>query len=94
MSDELTYERKYFTTPQWQWCRDYLLETGFEPMMCDFVANTQSFAEAARLSIAWFESWSSDAYLRITAMKLPPNRRAKSASRPTLDHAGEEGEKP
>lgn len=66
----MTYPRRRFTKAQWEWCLMYHRETTFEPLMCDFVAGNESFVEAARRSTQWFEDWSSDAYLKITA-KVP-----------------------
>lgn len=60
-----------FSTEQIAWCRKYKKETGFEPLMCDFVAGNETFYEAARKSIGWFEDWATDALLRITR-KSPP----------------------
>lgn len=38
--------------------------------MCDYEAGNTSFVEAARLSVSWFEDWSSGAYLKVSR-KIP-----------------------
>lgn len=57
---------KKFTRTQKKWCSLYEKETGFEPLMDDFIAGNESFVRAARKSARWFEDWSNDAILNIT----------------------------
>ena len=56
--------RKY-TAKQKKWCKFYQETTGFEPLMGEFEAGTESFEKAAQGSIDWFEAWSSDALLEL-----------------------------
>ena len=55
------------TKEQRKWVRDYKMHTSFEALMDDFEAGNESFYEAARKSISWFEDWSSDAHLKAGA---------------------------
>ena len=48
------------------WCRRYERETGFEPMMDDFLAGNESFESAAQKSVLWFEDWANDAHLSVS----------------------------
>ena len=48
------------------WCKRYEKETTFEPLMDDFLAGNETFLEAARASVRWFEDWSRDALLNIS----------------------------
>ena len=61
----MKYPRNLYSAEQKAWCQKYQAETTFEPLMCDYVAGQQTFYEAARFSVDWFESWSSDAHLKI-----------------------------
>lgn len=60
------YPKRKYTDDQREWCQQYEHQTTFEPLMCDYEAGNESFIEAAQKSVHWFESWSSDAYLRIS----------------------------
>lgn len=53
------------TSKQKAWCKAYEDSTTFEPLMDDFIAGNESFAQAARKSRNWFESWMNDAFLGI-----------------------------
>lgn len=53
------------TKEQRAWCKEYQRQTGFEPLMDDFLAGNESFLAGARTSVRWFEDWSSDAHLNI-----------------------------
>lgn len=53
------------------WCLRYENETTFEPLMDGYETGETSFAEAAKLSLFWFESWASDAYLRAGNGNIP-----------------------
>ncbi len=48
------------------WCKKYEDETTFEPLMDNFLAGEETFEEAARNSIQWFEHWSGDALLIVS----------------------------
>lgn len=61
----MKFPKKLYTAEQKAWCVMYQAETTFEPLMCDYVAGHQTFYEAARISVDWFESWSTDAHLKI-----------------------------
>jgi hypothetical protein len=56
--------RRRLSKAQREWCERYERETTFEPLMCDYLAGNQSFVEAARFSLRWFEDWANDAFLR------------------------------
>lgn len=56
---------------QRKWCAHYESMTGFEPLMCDFEAGNQSFVEAAKLSVDWYESHTGDMFLAITRRPIP-----------------------
>ncbi len=58
--------KRRMTKEQRDWCKLYLDQTTFEPLMDDFLAGNVSFVDAARNSNRWFESWSSDAHLQIS----------------------------
>lgn len=55
------YMRKYpaskYDTHQRIWCREYERHTTFEPLMDDYDAGNESFVEAAKKSIQWFNDW-------------------------------------
>ena len=51
------------TKAQREWCKEYELATTFEPLMDDFLYGNETFVQAAKKSLNWFESWSSDAFL-------------------------------
>lgn len=65
----------HYSKKQAEWCRMYERETTFEPLMCDYEAGNESFVEAAKMSISWFESWSCDAHLRVGDHHIPGARR-------------------
>ena len=56
---------------QRQWCIAYETETGFDPMMDDYEAGLQTFAEAAVASLRWYEDHTRDAHLRISSKTIP-----------------------
>ena len=60
-----------YSAEQLSWCRMYEAETGWSALMQDFESGNETFYEAARKSIGWFESWASDALLRVTARSIP-----------------------
>jgi len=62
----MKYPKKHYTEDEQAWCVEYQRETGFEALMCDYEAGNQQFVEAAYHSVAWFESWASGAYLKIS----------------------------
>lgn len=53
------------TKEQRSWCKNYERETGFEPLMDDFLAGFGSWKQAAEGSVRWFEDWSHDTMRRI-----------------------------
>lgn len=53
------------TKEQRAWCKNYERETGFDPLMDDYLYGNESFVNAARFSVRWFEDWSNDAHLNI-----------------------------
>lgn len=55
--EDFSYPVDRFTSEQLHWCWWYEAETGFEPVMCDFVAGNQSFNDAKWWNIWWFEAW-------------------------------------
>lgn len=56
-----------YNPEQKAWCKKYQKETGFEPLMDVFEAGNETFHHAAQKSIQWFECWSSETLLRISA---------------------------
>lgn len=56
---------------QREWCIAYETETGFDPMMDDYEAGLQTFAEAAVASLRWYEDHTRDAHLRISGKTIP-----------------------
>ena len=60
-----------YSAEQLRWCRMYEAETGWTALMHEFEVGNETFYEAARKSIGWFESWASDALLRVTAHSIP-----------------------
>lgn len=62
----MNLELNVYTKEQRHWCRNYQEQTGFEPLMSDFEHGNESFKEAAKTSVDWFENWASDALLFIT----------------------------
>ncbi|MCI5068454.1 hypothetical protein [Acidovorax sp.] len=60
-----------YDSQQREWCIAYEAETGFDPMMDDYEAGLQTFAEAAVASLRWYEDHTSDAHLRISSKTIP-----------------------
>ena len=60
-----------YSAKQLRWCRMYEAETGWPALMHEFEAGNETFYDAARKSIGWFESWASDALLRVTSRSIP-----------------------
>lgn len=60
-----TTKKLRMTKEQRAWCKNYERETGFDPLMDDFLYGNESFVEGALKSVRWFEDWSSDAHLNI-----------------------------
>ena len=54
-----------FTKVQREWAKNYESVTTFEPLLDDFLYGNESFVEAAKKSIRWFEDWSHESMLRI-----------------------------
>lgn len=54
------------TPEQRKWCKKYKSETTFEPLIDNFLEGHETFEEAARNSIKWFEDWSGDALLIVS----------------------------
>lgn len=48
------------TKEQVEWCENYMRVTGFEPLMDDFKSGAETFEQAARKSVNWFESWANE----------------------------------
>lgn len=63
-----------YDAQQREWCVAYEAETGFDPMMDDYEAGLQTFAEAAVSSLRWYEDHTSDAHLRISSKTIPGSR--------------------
>jgi hypothetical protein len=57
--------KRRFTKEQRKWCENYEKETGFEPLMDDYLYGNERFFSAAIKSVRWFEEWASDAHLNI-----------------------------
>lgn len=64
--ENMVLTKKVYTADQRRWCENYEDRTGFEPLMEDFEAGDETFAQAAQKSVVWFEDWSSDALLFIS----------------------------
>lgn len=71
---DFSYPLDRFTSAQLRWCRWYEAETGFEPVMCDFVAGNQSFEEAATWNLWWFKAWTTETLQRLK--RGPPSPEA------------------
>lgn len=70
----MRFPKGKYTDEQKEWCRRYERETGFDPhAMADYEQGNLTFVQAAKDSIAWFENWMNDAYLRITKGSIPGN---------------------
>jgi hypothetical protein len=68
----MKFPKDKYTAAQRKWCEQYEADTGFDPhAMADYEAGVKTFVQAAQDSIHWFESWSSDVYLRITRLEIP-----------------------
>ena len=50
-----------YTKVQRAWCENYEARTGFDPLMDDFEVGNETFHQAARKSIRWFEDHAADA---------------------------------
>ena len=61
--------RAAMTPEQRAWCKHYQQQTTFEPLMDNFLEGNESFLEAAKGSVRWFEDWSNDAHLSV--MNIP-----------------------
>ncbi len=61
------YPANKYTTEQREWCEMYERTTLFEPLMEDYDYGIESFYQAARKSVNWFEDWQNDAMLKISA---------------------------
>jgi len=67
----MEFDTTKYSAAQIAWCHKYYGETGFEPLMCDFEAGNETFYEAARKSVGWFEDWATEKLLRVTADAIP-----------------------
>lgn len=50
--------KRRMTKAQREWCKKYESQSGFEPLMDGFYEGEESFIDAARRSVDWFEDWS------------------------------------
>lgn len=64
--------KRRMSPKQRAWCKEYENSTTFEPLMDDFLAGNESFAQAAKKSRDWFENWMNDAFLGIP--EIPGDR--------------------
>ena len=64
-STPLKRRRAAMTREQRAWCKHYEQQTTFDPLMDDFFVGNESFIEAARNSVRWFEEWSNEAHCNI-----------------------------
>jgi hypothetical protein len=64
-------KKRRMTKEQREWCKHYENHTTFEPLMDDFLHGNETFVQAAKKSIRWFEDWSSDMFLNITRQPIP-----------------------
>lgn len=60
-----------FDEAQRAWCEHYERETDFEPQMDDYIAGNQTFVEAARAAVAWFELHTRDQFQRMSDPTIP-----------------------
>lgn len=68
----MRFPKGKYTDEQKEWCRLYERETGFDPhAMADYEQGNLTFVQAAKDSIAWFENWMHDTYLRVTKASIP-----------------------
>ena len=58
--------KKKYTAKQKKWCKFYEETTGFEPLMSEFESGNESFEEAAKSSVSWFEDFAADAMCRLS----------------------------
>lgn len=68
------YPLPKFTKAQQAWCVEYEQWTGFEPLTGDYEAGHETFVEAAKKSVVWYEGHTQDMHLRISSMKIPGQR--------------------
>lgn len=52
--------KRKFTKKQSEWCKFYQRQTSFEPLMDDYLAGNESFAQAAAGSIEWFSDYANE----------------------------------
>ena len=57
--------KRKLTAQQRAWCKNYDQRTTFDPLMDDFFAGNESFLDAARKSVRWFEEWSNEAHCNV-----------------------------
>jgi hypothetical protein len=53
------------------WCVYYERWTDFPPLMDDYEAGNESFVLAANKSVRWYESHTTDMYLRVSGNPIP-----------------------
>lgn len=56
---------KKMSAKQTAWCKAYEDATTFEPLMDDFLAGDETFAQAAQKSRHWFNDWVVEAFHRL-----------------------------
>ena len=56
------YPKSKYTEEQIKWCENYENQTTFQAVMCNFESGEQTFKEAARWNVRWFEDWMQDAH--------------------------------
>lgn len=61
----MTLNRNKYTNEQWKWCENYQFWTDYEPQMEEFENGSMTFVKAAQFAAAWYESHTSDAYLKL-----------------------------
>ena len=60
----MKFKKGKFSKEQISWCKNYIYETNFEPIMMDYFESGEiSFKAAANASVNWFEDWANDALL-------------------------------
>ena len=67
----MKYPKAKYTQEQKRWCQTYETETTFEPLMDDYECGNESFVDAAKKSLLWFEDWSNDAHLNASRVHIP-----------------------
>ena len=60
------YSKRLYTPEQRAWCEEYERETSFEPVMGDFEAGLQTFAEAKDWNLRWLVAWAKETAQRLT----------------------------